>query len=53
MNGLRQDLEIKMALQVSLGILPVQWQPRFRTLVTMFVLRVFFYNHVLFIPDYE
>ena len=32
-NGIRQELKTKMALRVKLGLFPIQWQFRFRTLV--------------------
>ena len=35
-NGVRQELKIQMALCVKLGLFPVQWQCRFRTLVSTF-----------------
>ena len=36
-NGVRQELEIQMALRVKSGLIPVQWQCRFRTLVSIFI----------------
>ena len=33
-NGISQELKIQMALQVKSGIFPVQWQCRFKTLVS-------------------
>ena len=49
-NAVRQELEIQMALQVKSGLLPVQWQCRFRALVSMVFLftYIYFYIHVLF-----
>ena len=36
-NGVRQELKFQVVLQIKSGLLPVQWQCRFRTFVGMVV----------------
>ena len=49
-NEVRQELKFQMALRHKLGLFPVQWQCRFRTLASKGFIEVF-YIHVLFISD--
>ena len=53
-NGVRQELKFQMALQHKLGLCPVQWQYRFRTLANKCSFPSFFLSiHVLVISENE
>ena len=48
-NGVRQELKFQMVLRHKLGLLPVQWQCRFRTLGSAFFKYIFRFSLYLMI----